>query len=219
MSGAPRGLMDPTNPRWDTSDVRFRRQKLFWAVIASGAAALAASTMIVVSCLGRGQAHREPDQLTIIETTASPPQPTPAMTIVIAPLTQAPPATAAAANDSTGGPNDRTAPASTTNVTSAPVVQRSPSMDLPAAVVAAPAPAPPAVRAPTDTSSGVPQQGSPEGATPNVSASTTGLSTSTQAAPTSVIGAGAFNTDAPPNAGSSFQSNPEAGAGPFQPAR
>ena len=119
--------MDRTNPRWDTSEVRYRRQKLFWSVIAGGAAAIAASTMIVVSCLGRGQERHAPAALTIVETTAAPaPAPSPGTTIVINPVTQAPPATTIvvpgpASNDSTGGTNDRTG---TTNVTSASLPQR-----------------------------------------------------------------------------------------------
>ncbi|HSO38619.1 MAG TPA: hypothetical protein VLT33_39085, partial [Labilithrix sp.] len=104
--------------------MRYRRQKLFWTVIATGAAVLATSTMIVVSCLGRGHAQRE---VTVVETTGAP-APAPATTIVIAPVMQAPPATAPATapatNDSTGGTEDHAA-AGTTNVTSAPLVQRS----------------------------------------------------------------------------------------------
>lgn len=214
--------MDPTNPRWDTSDVRYRRQKLFWTVVAGSAAAVAASTMIVVSCLGRGQARHEPADLTIVERpAAAPAAPSPGMTIVINPVTPVPVATAPAANDSTGGTDDR---AGTTNVTSAPIPQRTVTTAPIAVMVAPPAVAVPApvVRQANDTSSGLPQRPVAPAAgapltqnAPSLSPTIAPQNNSTQTAPSPTQGAGAFSTDSPPNTGSSFQSNPEAGAGAF----
>ena len=225
--------MDPTNPRWDTSEVRYRRQKLFWSLIAGGAATLAASTMIVVSCLGRGQERHQPAPLTIVETTAAQAPAPSAAPATSQPVTQAAPATAvvvvpAAANDSTGGTNDRTG---TTNVTAAPLPQRALTTAPPGArgangegavVLAPPVAVPPAVRQPTDTSSGLPQQpvapaaGAAASPTaPSLSPTTSPQANSTQAAPSPTQGAGRFITDSPPNSGSSFASNPEAGAGAF----
>lgn len=217
--------MDPTNPRWDTSDVRYRRQKLFWTVVAGSVAAVAASTMIVVSCVGRGQARHEPADLTLIETPAAtaPAAPSPGTTIVINPVTAVPvaPATAPAANDSTGGTDDR---AGTTSVTAAALQQRTVTTAPPAVMAAPPVVAVPvpAVRQPNDTSSGLPQRpvapaaGAPTTqSAPSLSPTIAPQNNSTQTAPSPTQGAGGFVTDSPPNAGSSFQSNPEAGAGAF----
>ena len=208
--------MDPTNPRWDTSDVRYRRQKLFWSVVAGSVAAVAASTMIVVSCLGRGQARHEPADLTIVETPAAPAPaaPSPGTTIVINPVTAVPVATAPApaANDTTGGTADR---AGTTNVTSAPIPQRTITTAPPAVMVAPPVVAVPAPavlpQRPVAPAAGVPTSQ----AAPSLSPTIAPQNNSTQTAPSPTQGAGAFVTDSPPNAGSSFQSNPEAGAGAF----
>ena len=232
MPGALLQVMDPTNPRWDTSEVRFRRQKLFWAVVASSVAAVAASTMLVVSCLGSGHAQRDVSETRFVETAA----PAPTTTIVINPVTQ--PAAPLATADSTGGPNERLG---TTNVTSAPIsVQDAPTPPPVTAVVqpgtgamvvpqqAVPRQSAPPARQPVDTSSGLslPQRPVAPAAgaaatpsAPSLSPTTSPQANSTQAAPSPTTGAGAFVTDSPPWAGSAFQSNPEAGAGAFPPAQ
>ena len=231
MPGAPLWVMDRTNPRWDTSEVRFRRQKLFWTVVASSVAAVAASTMLVVSCLGSGHAQRDVSETRFVETGSS----APATTIVINPLTQAAPPTTA---DSTGGPDERPG---TTNVTSAPIsVQDAPTPPPVTVVVqpgtgamvvpqqALPRQSTPPARQPVDTSSGLslPQRPVAPAAgaaatpsAPSLSPTTSPQANSTQAAPSPTTGAGAFVTDSPPWAGSAFQSDPEAGAGAFPPAQ
>ncbi len=225
--------MDPTNPRWDTSDVRYRRQKLFWSVLAGSVAAVAASTMIVVSCLGGGRARHEPSDVTIVEPPAAAPSaPSPGTTIVINPVTPVPVATAIAtvpaANDRAGAAEERPG---TTNVTSAPIqpIQQRAITTAPPSVTTAP---PPVATAPPSVATAAPVVRTPAfdlpqrpvapaaGAAatpsaPSLSPTTAPQANSTQAAPSPTQGAGAFITDAPPNAGSSFQSNPEAGAGAF----
>ena len=136
MSRAASGRMDPTNPRWEPPKARYRRQKLLWTVIVTAAVAVAGSTMIVVSCLDRDPARRAADTR-IVETTAAP-APAPGMRPRMSPSGTAPPA-APATNDSTGGTDGDLAGAGTTTVTSALFAQPSPP-----------------VRAPTDTSSGIP---------------------------------------------------------------
>ena len=224
--------MDPTNPRWDTSDVRYRRQKLFWSVLAGSVAAVAASTMIVVSCLGGGRARHEPSDVTIVETPAAAPSPpSPGTTIVINPVTPVPVATAIAtvpaADDRAGAVDERPG---TTTVTSAPIQpiqQRAITTAPPAVTVATPAvatapsvaTAAPVVRAPAfdlPPRPAAPAAGAAATpSAPSLSPTTAPQANSTQAAPSPTQGAGAFITDAPPNAGSSFESNPEAGAGAF----
>lgn len=70
--------MDPTNPRWQTSDERWHRNATFWKIIVGATAASAFTAVAVASCLGRDSAARDTHELTepaYVETTAGTPAP------------------------------------------------------------------------------------------------------------------------------------------------
>lgn len=108
--------MDPTNPRWQTSDERWHRNATFWKIIVGATAASAFTAVAVASCLGRDAAARDTHELSepaYVETTAATPAPAePAQGAVViandnapaagrAPTT--PPTTPPTTADSTGG--------------------------------------------------------------------------------------------------------------------
>src|SRR5690349_10775769 len=99
--------MDPTNPRWETSEQRSRRSATVWKIIVGAAGASALTAIVVASCLDRDEARRDLEEPAYVETTSS----TTTTTTTTTPVTT---------RDSTGGitPNGG---AGTTTVTSAPM--------------------------------------------------------------------------------------------------
>jgi hypothetical protein len=85
--------MDPTNPRWLTSEERTKRSATMWKIIVGAAGASALTAMVVASCLDRDVARRDLREPSFVETTSATPA-TPA---------PAPGAIPTATRDSTGG--------------------------------------------------------------------------------------------------------------------
>ena len=128
MSHAAITAMDPTNPRWQTSDQRTKRSATIWKIIVAAAGASALTAVVVASCLDRDVARRDLDEPGFVETTSATTTATP---VAGAPTTAAA-STPATTRDSTGGiaPNGADnggaeipagAPSSATTITSAPM--------------------------------------------------------------------------------------------------
>lgn len=110
MSHAAIASMDPTNPRWLTSEERTKRSATIWKIIVGAAGASALTAVIVASCLDRDVARRDMQEPSYVETTSAvttgtTPAPAPAGAVPTANTT-----------DSTGG----IAPAGSTTVVTGP---------------------------------------------------------------------------------------------------
>jgi hypothetical protein len=96
--------MDPTNPRWETSEARTKRSATMWKIIVAAAGTSALTAMVVASCLDRDVARRDPHEPPFVETTSVTTPTTPGATVPTAgqaaPVAAAP---SAATRDTTGG--------------------------------------------------------------------------------------------------------------------
>ena len=120
--------MDPTNPRWETSEERTKRSATIWKIIVAAAGASALTAVIVASCLDRDEARRGTEPAFVETTSVTAVTPPAAQPVAPVRVTPAP-----ATRDSTGGvasgAADDSAPSatangattSTTTVTSAPL--------------------------------------------------------------------------------------------------
>lgn len=271
--------MDPSNPRWMDAEERRRRSATFWKIIVGAAGAAALSTVIVASCLDRGEERRDRDRAKVEEpgitetTAASMTSPTPT---AYEPGTDpaaaqaAPPVVGPSTSDSTGGvaatatattstadratapPAATTIATGTTTVTSAEA-QRSAQPYTPGQAPFESAYGPNGVNGVALSPSAAPANTSPTAGGTTAGAGADGGAGSVggnggngnggavqngggdagvirdargnvidpnnrgsnpQSPPMSA-GAGRFNTEAPYWSSSAFESNPEAGAGPF----
>lgn len=222
-------IMDPSNPRWETSDQRTRRSATMWKIIVGAAGASALTAVVVASCVGGDVAQRDLEEPAYVETTSA--------------TTTTRTATPATTRDSTGGialpaaPNGgadtASAPAptsqeGTTTVTSAPMAaqvfaqQHEPNYT--------------PVRVPFDRASG---DSSTSGVAGTTAATTAGVSVdagpnaghashanndpnnagSNPDSPPMSAGAGRFITEAPYWSGTAWTSDADAGAGRFETER
>ena len=240
--------MDPTNPRWLTSDERTKRSATIWKVIVGAAAASALTAVVVASCLDRDVARRDLDEPSYVETTS-------ATTTSASTTTTAAAATPATTRDSTGGiaPNGADnggaeiaagAPSSTTTITSAamatPTQPRQQSYSpVPVPFERANGDSSTSGTAGTTDGGNVHSTGPNAGPMTNAAADTTAILNdagpnaghashanndpsnrgSNPESPPMTSGDGRFVTEAPYWSSSSWTSNPEAGAGPFETER
>jgi hypothetical protein len=240
MSHAAIAAMDPTNPRWETSEARTKRSATMWKIIVAAAGTSALTAMVVASCLDRDVARRDAQEPAFVETTSV--TTTTTTTGTAAPQPQAAPvaaAPAAATRDSTGGVAEDTASTTstttgTTTITSAPAATQVPGRQLNYTPVPVPFES---ANGDTSTSgtngvngvNGVNGTNGANGA-PDAApgAADAGASRndgsrrdedpnrgSNPQAPSYSAGAGGFVTEAPYWGASAWTSDPNAGAGPF----
>ena len=233
--------MDPTNPRWETSDARTKRSATMWKIVVAAAGTSALTAMVVASCLDRDVARRDAQEPAFVQTTSVT---TTTATPGTTPATPAPQAAAVAAapspatRDTTGGvaaggeaeDTAGTTSTSTTTITSGPAATQVPVRQLNYTRVPVPFES-----ANGDTSSsgtnGTSSSGSTGtgGARDAAPSATDGGATrnddsrrvedrnrgSNPQAPSYSAGAGGFVTEAPYWGASAWTSDPNAGAGPF----
>lgn len=232
--------MDPTNPRWMTSEERTKRSATIWKIIVGAAGASALTAVIVASCLDRDVARRDLQEPSYVETTSGTTT-TPAPAPAVATATPTPNTT----RDSTSGivpPTVLTVPGTTNNnnttITSAPMAPRVPGPNGDSSTSGT------AGTTTTTTNGGTTAAGpnaGPDGSNinPPTNASTDAVAVpvgpnaghashanndpnnrgSNPESPAMSGGAGRFVTEAPYWSSSAWTSDPDAGAGPFETER
>jgi hypothetical protein len=227
--------MDPTNPRWETSEARTKRSATMWKIIVAAAGTSALTAMVVASCLDRDVARRDAREPAFVETTSV--TTTTKMGIAATPPQAAPAAAApaAATRDATGGvaggggaediaraTSTSSATTGTTSITSAPAGTQLPARQL----TYTPVPVPlESVKGDTSTSGTNGTNGTADAAPRGADAGSSRNNSSRRAedpnrgsnpqAPSYSAGAGGFVTEAPYWGASAWTSDPNAGAGPF----